>query len=122
MKTLLLSAAALLALATHADAARFSTVNGSKLAALCTSRDAKMANSCTAYIEGVSDSMSLIKEVGAQRGGSGTPADAVCVPDEVTGLRQRDTVVAYIRNHPEAGTRQAAGVVADALREAFACR
>ena len=106
MKTLLLPAAAVLALgfAPQAEAARFSAVNGSKLVELCTSRDAKMANSCTAYIEGVSDSLSLIKEVGAQRGGSGTPADAVCVPGEVTGLRQRDTVVA------------------DALREAYACR
>ena len=31
MKTLLLASAALLALATHADAARFSAVNGGKL-------------------------------------------------------------------------------------------
>ena len=123
MKTLLLSAAALLALATHAEAARFSAVTGSRLSQLCTSRDAKMANSCTAYIEGVSDAMSLYQELRPQDGSKGGALPGyVCVPAEVTGLRQRDTVVSWIRNHPEAGNRQASGVVADALREAFACR
>ena len=123
MKILLLSTAALLALATHADAARFSAVNGSRLSAMCTSRDAKMSNSCTAYIEGVSDSMSLYQELRPQDGSRGGALPGyVCVPEQVTGLQQRDTVVAWIRQHPEAGTRQASGVVADALREAFACR
>ena len=123
MRVLLLASAALLALAGHAEAARFSAVNGTKLAQLCTSKDAKMANSCTAYIEGVSDAMSLYQELRPQDGSKGGALPAyVCVPEQVTGLRQRDTVVAWIRQHPEAGTRQASGVVADALREAFACR
>ncbi len=123
MKTLLLASAVLLGLASHAEAARFSAVNGTKLAALCTSRDAKMANSCTAYIEGVSDSMSLYQELRPQDGSKGgTLPGYVCVPEQVTGIQQRDTVVAWIRQHPEAGTRQASGVVADALRERFACR
>ena len=123
MKTLLLSAAALLALATHADAARFSAVNGTRLAAMCSSRDARMSNSCTAYIEGISDSMSLYQELRPQDGSKGGTLPAyVCVPEQVTGLQQRDTVVAWLRQHPEAGTRQASGVVADALREKFACR
>ncbi len=123
MKTLLLASAALLAIASHAEAARFSAVNGTRLAALCTSRDPKMSNSCTAYIEGVSDSMSLYQELRPQDGSKGGALPAyVCVPEQVTGIQQRDTVVTWLRQHPEAGNRPASGVVADALRERFACQ
>ena len=123
MKTLLLASAALLGLVSQAEAARFSAVNGTRLAALCTSKDPKQSNSCTAYIEGVSDSMSLYQELRPQDGSRGGALPAyVCVPEQVTGIQQRDTVLAWIRQHPEAGSRQASGVVADALRERFACR
>ena len=121
MKTLLLASVALLGLVSHADAARFSAVNGNKLLQLCTNR--AMQTSCTAYIEGISDSMSLYQELRPQDGSRGGTLPAyVCVPSEVTGVGQRDTVVNYIKGHPESASRQAAGVVADALREAYACR
>ena len=121
MKTLLLAATALLALSTQADAARFSAINGNKLLQICT--NPKTTTSCTAYIEGISDTMSLYQELRPQDGSKGDSLPAyVCVPTEVTGVRQRDTVVNYLKSHPDSASRQAAGVVADALREAFACR
>ena len=83
-----------------------------------------MQTSCTAYIEGISDSISLYQELRPQDGSKGGTLPAyVCVPAEVTGVRQRDTVVTLQSSlHPEAASRQAAGVVADALRGAYACQ
>lgn len=121
MKTLLLASAALLSLASQADAARFSAVNGNKLLQLCT--NPRMQTSCTAYIEGISDMVSTYQELRPEDGSKGAALPVyVCVPAEVTGLRQRDTIVSYLKAHPEAAGRQAAGVVADALRSAYACR
>jgi len=63
------------------------------------------------------------QELRPQDGSKGGALPAyVCVPTEVTGVRQRDTVVNYMKSHPDSANRQAAGVVADAFRDAFACR
>ncbi len=121
MKTALLACAAVLALGGGAHAARFSAVNGNKLLQICT--NPKTTTSCTAYIEGISDSISLYQELRPQDGSKGGALPAyVCVPSEVTGVRQRDTVVSFLKQHPESADRQAAGVVADALRTAYACQ
>jgi hypothetical protein len=121
MKTALLACAAVLALGGSAHAARFSTVDGNKLLQICT--NPKLSTSCTAYIEGISDSISLYQELRPQDGSKGGALPAyVCVPEQVTGLRERDTVVSFLKQHPESASRPAAGVVADALRSAYACQ
>jgi len=123
MKTLLLASAALLAMLGGAHAERFSAVTGGKLLQICSSRDPKLSNSCTAYIEGVSDAISLYQELRPQDGSKGAALPAyACVPEQVTGTRQRDTVVSYIRQHQEVGDKTASVVVANALRESYACR
>ena len=121
MKTALLACVAVAALAGGAHAARFSSVDGNKLLQICT--NPRTTPSCTAYIEGISDSISLYQELRPQDGSKGGALPAyVCVPSEVTGVRQRDTVISFLKQHPESANRQAAGVVADALRTAYACQ
>jgi len=123
MKTLLIAAFAATAMLGTAHAERFSTLSGAKLEQTCTSRDAKLSTGCTAYIEGVSDSISLYQQLRPRDGSKGAALPSyVCVPEQVTGIQMREAVVRYIKQSTDNNTRTASVVVANALREAYACR
>ena len=116
MKYLLALAA--VALAGTAQAERFSALNGTKLLQICTAAD---ATDCTAYIEGVSDTLSFYQKL--------RPADKpgklptyVCVPAPLTGVQLRETVVAYARAHTDMLDKQASGIVLRALDGVYRCK
>ena len=103
-----------------AHAERFSALNGAKLLEICQST---ASETCVAYIEGVADTESFFQRLRPADGSKGSKLPAyTCVPEAVTGLQMRDTVVAYGKSHPEYMSRQSSGVVLRALNEAYKCR
>ena len=59
MRAIWLAVSALVALGGTAEAQRFSNLTGGKLGDLCISRDRNVAESCTAYLDGISDATSF---------------------------------------------------------------
>ncbi len=122
MKALLLAIVAVAALGGSAQAQRFSNLNGGKLMEICTSRDPRMLEACTAYIDGISDSVSFyqrLRPADGERGGQ-LPA-YVCVPGNVTGVQLRQAVVNWGTQHRDQMGRQASGIVLRALDATFLC-
>jgi hypothetical protein len=122
MKALLLGAAALLALGGAAHAQRISNITGAKLLEVCTSRDPRMAEACTAYIDGVSDAASFYQFLRPMDGAKGPRLpDYICVPGATTGPQLRDAILAWARRHPEAMRESAAQVTMRALNDTYLC-
>ena len=122
MKTILLAAVAIAALGGSAHAQRFSNLTARQLMEVCTNRDPRMVQSCTAYIDGVSDTVSFYQKLRPSDGNRGGALPAyVCVPGNVTGVQLREAVVAWARNHREQLQGTASGVVLRALDETFLC-
>ena len=117
MKFLLIAAALVCATAAHAE--RFSTINGGGLLKICTAKD---ATDCTAYIEGVSDTVSFYQKLQPSNGSKGTLPTYICVPEVLKGPQLRETVVLYAKRHPDLLDRQASGIVLRALQENYACK
>jgi hypothetical protein len=122
MKTLLLAATALLALAGTAHAQRFSKLTGSTLAGLCTNKDPKQVEGCEAFINGVSDTASFYQRLRPADSSKGAPLpEYLCVPASATGIQLRESVVAWIGGHKDQAPREASGIVLRALHDAFPC-
>ena len=122
MKSLLLAAIAVAALAGPAQAQRFTGLSGAKLMELCTSRDAKMVEACTAYIDGVSDTVSFYQRIRPSDASKGAALPAyICVPGPTTGVQMRQAVVAWAEKHRDQMSKQASGVVLRALDDTFLC-
>ena len=122
MKTLLLAVVAVAALGGTAQAQRFSALSGAKLIEICTSRDPKLISGCTAYIDGISDSVSFYQRLRPSDGVRGSQLPAyVCVPGTVTGVQLRQAVIAWAEKHRDQMQRQASGIVLRALDDTFLC-
>src|SRR5207244_236478 len=122
MKALFLGVLAVAALGGTAHAQRFSNLNGGKLVEICTSRDAKLVQSCTAYIDGISDSVSFYQQLRPKDGSKGGPLpEYVCVQGSVTGVQLREAVVGWAQRHREQFNQSAVGVVLRALNETYLC-
>ena len=107
-----------------AQAQRFSPISGAKLVEICSSRDKASIEACTAYIDGVSDSVAFYQTIRPRDGSKGPalPTDAyICVPTGTTGVQQREAVVAWAKKNPGDMNRQATGVVLRALRDTYRC-
>ncbi len=96
-------------------AARAGFVSGAELLELCEDAGgggfAEMH--CLGYVTAVADVLE----------GNAVNGLRACVPEEGTDVGQLAEVVeGYLRRHPERGGYAAAGLVADALGEAFPCR
>lgn len=121
MRTLLI-AAAVLAMAGTAHAQRLSNLTGGKLVELCTSKDARQVEGCTAYIDGIADAAGFYQRLRPIDGSKGAKLPGyVCVPTSVTGVQLRQGVIDWFRKHADQAQRQASGVVLRALDEAFVC-
>ena len=106
-----------------AQAQRYTAIDGTKLMALCTSRDRTQLEQCTTYIDGLSDGATFYQELLPSDGSKGGRLPAyICVPSGVTGVQMREAVVTWARAHREDLRRQASGVVLRALRDTYACR
>ncbi len=97
-----------------ARAQRVSTVDGSKLLSLCSSRNAGL---CDAYISGVADSATEVDEMPELSGRK----LGICIPKEVKGTALREAVVSSLRAHPEDSGRSAIELTLRALKAAYPC-
>ncbi len=121
MKTLLI-ALALLCAGGAAQAQRFSNLSGEKLVQLCTSRDARAVEGCTAYIDGIADTSAFYQTLRPGNGSKGAPLPGyICIPATTTGVQLRQAVIDWFKKHPDQGQKQASGIVLRALDETFLC-
>ncbi len=122
MKAALLAAVAVLALGGTARAQRFSNISGEKLIQLCASGNPRDVEGCTAYIDGVADSVAFYQGLRPANGSKGAALPGyVCIPGNTTGVQLRQSVVEWYRKHQDQAKRVASGVVLRALDEAFPC-
>ncbi|MDP9095438.1 MAG: hypothetical protein M3N26_02585 [Pseudomonadota bacterium] len=121
MKSFVLAAAGLLALAGTAHAQRFSDISGAKLGDICTSKSSASLEACDAYLDGISDAISFYQRLMPQDGSKGKLPDYVCVPGTTTGPQLRQKYVAWLREHSEAQKQRAAQAAMRALNDSFLC-
>lgn len=123
MKTLLLAAIAALALGGTANAQRMSNLTGQKLVELCTARDPRQVEGCTAYIDGIADTAAFYQRLRPADGSKGGALPGyVCVPGTTTGVQLRASIVDWFRKHSDQANRQASGIVLRALDEVYLCQ
>ncbi len=111
MKMRILAALALLCAAGHAQAQRYSKVNGTRLLKLC-SASGPVAEQCDIYLSGVADAMG--QQPAASR--------VACIPASVTGGQLRDVAVKAMHDHPEKLQLPAAEIATQAFATAYACK
>ena len=122
MKTALLSAAALLCLAGTAHAQRESNITAGRLVQICSSRDARLSEACTAYIDGVSDAAATYQRLRPADGGNGgTLPGYICITGATTGVQLRQSVVSYLSQHPGDSQKVAGTAVLNALLDIYPC-
>ncbi len=121
MKTIVLAAAGILALAGTAHAQRVSNISGAKLGDICISKSAAQLEACSAYLDGISDAISFYQHLMPKDGDKGKLPDYVCVPGPTTGPQLRQKYVAWLRDHSEAQKQPAAQAAIRALNDSFAC-
>ncbi len=125
MRTILLTLAALCGAAQYnpARADRFSSITGGKLIEVCTGKDKGVVGDCTAYIDGISDTVSFYQDLRPRDASKGAVLPAyICVPTATTGVQLREAVVTWSKTHPDDMKRQASGVVLRALRDTYPCQ
>ena len=117
------AAAILLSAAAPAHAQRFTRVTGQALVQLCTGSDRVRAEQCVSYIDAVADTAGFYQRLRPQDGSKGAALPGyLCIPENATGINLRDVVVRWLRAHSDANTRQASGVVMDALYAEYPCK
>ncbi|MBV8916169.1 MAG: hypothetical protein JOZ05_24430 [Acetobacteraceae bacterium] len=123
MRAVLLGAVALLASIGAARAQnRISNVTGGQLGNLCASQNRAQIEMCQAYIEGISDAVSFYQFLRPADGSKGPRLpDYICVPGPTTGPQLRETVVSWLRSHPDAQRQAAAQVTMRALNDTYLC-
>ena len=92
--------------------------NGNTLLSMC---DQDVA-SCTSYVEGVADAMTLNMLLNQNNKGSPQQMFWFCWPPHATNEQIKDVAINYIRKHPEDRHFSAAGLVGQALQKACPCR
>ena len=70
---------------------------------------------CGGYVVGIVDTIESLQARGV------LPADALCIPDDVTKGQLVDVVGKYLADHPERRNAEAGGLVPEALGKAFPC-
>ncbi|MDQ2802673.1 MAG: hypothetical protein M3Y41_08305 [Pseudomonadota bacterium] len=109
--------------AVPAQAQRYSPLSGEKLMQLCTGRDRTMVEACSAYINGVSDTLVDYQKARPADGSKGPPLPAyICVPGTMSGVQLRNGIVAWARQHRDVLAKQASFTVVEALRDSFPCQ
>lgn len=121
MKSLVLAAAGLLALAGTAHAQRVSNISGAKLGDICISKSSAQLEACSAYLDGISDAISFYQHLMPVDGSKGKLPDYVCVPGQTTGPQLREKYVTWLRAHSEAQKQPAAQAAMRALNDSYKC-
>lgn len=99
---------------------RSSGVDGDTLLARCTSRKPGLVMGCTAYVDGVADTVAVYQGA-AKAAGDSRAENRICIPADVRGTQMRDTVVTWLRNHADQRHRPSANLVVHVLRETWPC-
>ena len=121
MRSIGLAAFGVLALVSTAHAQRLSNISGGKLGDICISKSPAQLETCSAYLDGISDAISFYQHLMPQDGSKGKLPDYVCVPGPTTGPQLRQTYVAWLREHSEAQRQPAAQAAMRALNDSFLC-
>ena len=111
--------AALTLAAPLAHAQRISRLTGEKLLEACSSAKGKLI--CEGYISGVADGIAGAEKHMTKEQGQAF-AGATCIPDATSANQLHQTVVSYLRAHPEAGSKPAVVPTYDALHDAYPCK
>ena len=90
-------------------------MDGNALLDVCS--DPTQAARCQGYIMGVADAVSVVQSLGLK-----INEWRVCIPKRVALSQVTDTVVAYLRAHPDLRNRAAAALVGRSLSQSFRCR
>ena len=112
------------ALVGTAQAQRESAVTGAKLAELCAKKEPAAQAACDAYIDGISDAVSVYQSLRPRDGSKGPPLPAsayICVPSGQAGTQLRETWLAWAKGHSGEMNRHAPGLVLRALRDTHPC-
>ena len=117
-------ALAVVALAGTAHAQRESAVTGTKLVQICSSKDKTALEACEAYIEGVSDSVTVYQSLRPRDGSRGQAFSAnayICIPASTTGVQLRETWLTWAKQHQGDMGRHATSLVLRAMRDTHPC-
>ena len=87
--------------------------SGNQLWSRCSADNHYEMGVCMGFVMGVADAMAA---------GSAILGSRACLPQQSTGEQAQDVVMRYLEQHPEWRHQPAAGLVADALAEAFPCK
>ena len=121
MKTIVLAAFCVAGLTASAQAQRVSNISGAKLGEICTSKSSAQLESCSAYLDGISDAISFYQHLMPKDGSKGRLPDYVCVPGVTTGPQLRQKYVSWLREHGDAQRQPAAQAAMRALNDSFTC-
>lgn len=122
MKSIGLAAFGLTALVGTAYAQRVSPLTGGKLGNICISKDHGQVETCRAYLDGISDTISFYQVIRPSDGSKGGKLpDYVCVPKMTTGPQLQETYVAWLRAHKEAQQQSAAQAAIRAFNDSYPC-
>ena len=122
MKTVLMAAVAVVTLGGAAQAQRMSNLTGAKLVELCTSKEPRHVEGCTAYIDGIADTSAFFQRLRPADESKGAKLPGyICVPGSTTGVQLRQTVIDWFKKHTDQGSRQASGIVLRALDDTYLC-
>lgn len=103
-------------------AQRMSNLTGAKLVELCGSKDPRALDGCTAYIDGIADTVAFYQRLRPADGSRGAALPGyVCIPGPVTGVQLRQAVIEWFGKNRDQGQRQASGVVLRAFDEKWPC-
>ena len=109
MRHLLLSVLLLLPVIAHAN-----LLDAFELEKRCSSDRPDQVNTCLGYLSGVADSDNAAPAWRGQK-------SLFCIPQGVTVLQLRRTLLDYLKKHPEEADFNAAILVGNAFIEAFPC-
>lgn len=112
------------ALAGTAQAQRESAVTGTKLVQICSSKDKTALEACEAYIEGVSDSVTVYQGLRPRDASRGQPFSAnayICIPASTTGVQLREGWLTWAKQHQGDMGRHATSLVLRAMRDTHPC-
>lgn len=121
MKSIAFAVLVLVEFSGAAHAQRLSALTGGKLGNLCISNDRNSAEACTAYLDGISDSISFYQRLMPSGGERGKLPDYVCVPASTTGVSIREAYVNWLRSHADAQRQPAAQAAMRALNDTYHC-
>jgi hypothetical protein len=122
MRVVGLTVLALIAVGGTAHAQRFANISGGQLGNLCVSQSRAQTETCNAYLDGVSDSISFYQRLLPADGSKGGKLpDYTCVPGPTTGPQLRESYVAWLRKHADAQRQPAGEAAMRALHDSYLC-